>query len=178
MRVSLSRVRTRLSIAQSPQSDFTSPVVRIGYSSLVTPFSIIDVNMVTGAHAYALGVPDSRAKSRGVMGKFSRCALRTLGVSRGSALHWSAVQTVDSARRIDDRNTRHVHPVKTAAGNAAVKKVMVIEGGYDSELYQADQVQLPAPAEQTVFTSVPAVTQLLPLSALVWFLFPHGWTRA
>ena len=38
-------------VRASPQGDFTSPLVRLGYSSLVTPFSIIDVDMATGAGA-------------------------------------------------------------------------------------------------------------------------------
>ena len=132
------RARTRLSIAQSPQSDFASPVVRIGYSSLVTPFSIIDVNMVTGAFAYALGVPDESRPKHGRHGRLQPGWPANTGlvmwICTSLDCYWLACAADDG------RNMRPVRAVETVAGNAAVMKVMVIEGGYDSELYQADQV--------------------------------------
>ena len=73
----------------------------------------------------------------GVTGVVSRCRLHTLGAVCGSVPHPSAVQL---RPRVAGRDRRPVRLVASTAGNAAVKKVMVIEGGYDSELYQADQV--------------------------------------
>ena len=44
----LTSLYCRLKGLKPPQGDFTSPLLRLGYSSLVTPFSIIDVNMAAG----------------------------------------------------------------------------------------------------------------------------------